>query len=143
MHFAGRNLSRLGTFAAALAIALLPQSAAFAGKTASKAKALASPSAPLSLDPNSTSLSPSALGYDVDNLETGRSGDRKPDLKIPDRIKLGDHTLRFDTSRKAIDTIPRVGPDAPGASVLNQHPPVDNDLPTPDYFGLTLTTPTH
>ncbi len=126
-----RTLAALAAFVAAL---LAVNGAALAGNTASRQPA----APPLSLEVNPSELSPSALGADTD--EFGKSAADKPDLKIPDSIKLGDRTLRFDTDRKAVDSIPRVGLDATDRHVLPM--PKDEDLP-PAYFGLTLTVPTH
>jgi hypothetical protein len=126
----------LGTLAAALVGTLLLTNAmAVAGKAASKAHAAVAPK--LSLDGNPSALSPSQLG---DDSGLDKTVPDTPDMKIPDRIKFGNGTLRFDTSRKAVDTIPRVGLDAKDPAVLPA--PKDQDLPT-SYFGLTLTAPTH
>ena len=136
MPLAGRRLNFLATFAAVLVSALLLASAtALAGNAASKAPLAVAP--PLTLDANPSALSPSALG-DVDKF--GKSTAEAPDVKIPDSIKLGNGTLRFDAGRTAVDPIPRVGLDATDPAVLPT--PKDQDLP-PGYFGLTLTTPTH
>ena len=97
---------------------------------ASARKKLAAPAAP---DANSTSLSPSALGMDERDTT-----DTKPDIKIPDSIKLGDHTLHFDAAGKTVDPTPRVGLDATDPHVLPMQK--DQELP-PAYFGLKLTTP--
>jgi hypothetical protein len=97
---------------------------------ASARKKLAAPAAP---DANSTSLSPSALGMDEHD-----TADTKPDIKIPDSIKLGDHTLHFDAAGKTVDPAPRVGLDATDPHVLPMQK--DQELP-PAYFGLKLTTP--
>jgi hypothetical protein len=114
---------------------LLTSASALAGKAVSKAPAAVAP--PLPLDASSSTLSPSELG---DDALLGRSSADSSDIKIPDSIKFGNGTLRFDTSRKAVDSIPRVGLDAKDPAVLPV--PKDQDLPT-SYFGLTLTAPTH
>jgi hypothetical protein len=135
MPLAGRRPSSLGILTAILVGALLLTSApALAGKAVSKAPAAVAP--PLPLDASSSTLSPFELG---DDTLLGRSSDSS-DIKIPDSIKFGNGTLRFDTSRRAVDTIPRVGLDAKDPAVLPA--PKDQDLPT-SYFGLTLTAPTH
>ena len=112
----------IGTLAA-LALLLAANSAALAG------------SAPRA---NSSALSPSALG--ADTAKSHKADADKSDVKIPDSIKFGDRTLRFDTDRKSVDSIPRVGLDATDPHVLPTQK--DQDLP-PAYFGLTLTVPTH
>lgn len=138
-----QSTSALAIFAVVLAVTLWT-GAALAGKTASKPHGAAGPPAPLSLDPNASSLPASALGGDAGQLNSGESSEDKPDLKIPDRIKLGNQTLRFDTSRKVVDSIPRVGVEATDPAVFNKGTAADDDLPLkPDYFGLTLTVPTH
>lgn len=140
MPATGRSTSARAVFAIIVAVAF-STGAALAGKTASKPRAAAAASAPLSLDPNASSLPASALGGDTGELN---SSDDKPDFAIPDRIKLGNQTLRFDTSRKAVDSIPHVGLDSPDSPVLNKGTAADNESSLkPDYFGLTLTTPTH
>jgi hypothetical protein len=145
MHLAERIRSSIGTLASSLIIVgLLLPAAAVAENAANKAKSPTAPPASLSLDPNSSALPPAALGEDAGQVKFGEPDDKEPDLKFPDRIKLGDHTLQFDTSRKSIDTIPRVGVDATDPHVLNQATPPDSDLLLkPNYFGLTLTVPTH
>jgi hypothetical protein len=134
MHRVGRIPKSFGTFAAIACIALLlAVSAALAENTASKRAAAPPPS----LDTTASDLSPAALGENIGPRD--KSAADKPDLTIPDSIKFGNRTLRFDTDRKAVDSIPRVGLDATDPAVLPSHR--DQDLP-PSYFGLTLTTPT-
>jgi hypothetical protein len=131
----GRFPKAFGTFAVIVAAFFFAaNSAALAGNAASKLRAVAAP--PVSLDSNPSALSPSALG----ERDLDKSAADKPDGKIPDSIKFGEHTLRFDTDRKSVDTIPRVGLDAKDPAILPTQR--DQDLP-PSYFGLTLTTPTH
>jgi hypothetical protein len=124
-----------GAFAAFFAAAFLfaADGTALAGNTANKLRAVTAPR--VSLESDSSALSPAALGEsDHDKSATG-----KADGKFPDSIKFGDHTLRFDTDRKSIDSIPRVGLDAKDPAILPTQK--DQDLP-PSYFGLTLTVPT-
>lgn len=133
MRYLGRFAGSIGTFAGVLVCALLlAGGAAFAGKASAGKPAVA---APPSLDPDGSALSPSALG----ERKLGASAANKPDLQIPDSIKFGDHTLRFNTDPKSVDSIPRVGLDTVDRHVLPTQK--DNDLP-PTYFGLTFTTPT-
>jgi hypothetical protein len=86
----------------------------------------------------SSELSPAALG--ADTTKSSKTDADKPDLKIPNSIRLGDQTLSFDTDRKSVDSIPRVGVDAQ-PHVLNQR--ADDDSVKPGYFGLKLSVPTH
>jgi hypothetical protein len=95
--------------------------------------------APLSLD----ALPPPAPGFE-------RSDGIKPQpekdsgLKSPAKIELGAAQLRLDTNRKDVDQIPRVGIDAADQRQLNRNitPEKPSEL-KPDYFGFTLSTPTH
>lgn len=126
----GRLPRSVASLAAFIAVVLLTANGAAAAGTAKKKHVAPAPS-----DANATSLSPSALGMDE-----GSTAEDKPDIKIPNSVKLGDHTLRFDADSKAVDSIPRVGLDATDRHVLPS--PNDQDLP-PAYFGLKLTTPMH
>ena len=49
--------------------------------------------------PKTSELPPSALGIDTKSRGY-EPGDEKPDLKVPDQIKLGDNTLHFDATKK-------------------------------------------
>jgi hypothetical protein len=84
----------------------------------------------------SSELSPAALGADTGKSRGADAG--KQDIKIPNSIKFGDQTLSFDTDRKSVDSIPRVGVDAQ-PQMLNQR----EDDPVKPYFGLKLSVPTH
>jgi hypothetical protein len=99
--------------------------------------------APLTLDPNL--LKPPAPGSDFDKLSTARpQDDTSAKLELPDHINLGTSQLRFDTRREAVDSTPRVGIDAADPTVLNPRLPQEKASPLkPDYFGFTLSTPTH
>jgi hypothetical protein len=103
----------------------------------------AAPSAPLTLDPNLLKLP--APGSDFDKPSTARpQDDTSAKLDLPDHIDLGTSQLRFDTSRKTVDSVPLVGIDAADPKVLNPRLPHENASPLkPDYFGFTLSTPTH
>jgi hypothetical protein len=131
----GQMPRSFGTVAAFIAVLLAANGAALAEDAADKPAV--APPPPLSLDTGATMLSPSALGADTGGFE--KSTADKPDLKIPDSIKFGNNTLRFDTDRKSVDSVPRVGLDATDRHVLPMQR--DEDLP-PTYFGLTLTAPT-
>lgn len=81
---------------------------------------------------------------DKGKFEARNAQTDQPDMKIPDTIDLGKSMLRFDASRSAISSGPRVGIEALDPSVLNPGIPVRKDSPlTPSYFGLTLSTPIH
>ena len=86
--------------------------------------------------PKTSELPPSALGIDTKSRGY-EPGDEKPDLKVPDQIKLGDNTLHFDATKK--DPAPPVGLESNGASVLNKAPA--EPALQPSYLGLRLTTP--
>lgn len=86
--------------------------------------------------PKTSELSPSALGIDTKSRGY-EPGDEKPDLKVPDQIKLGNNTLHFDATKK--DPVPPVGLEANGESVLNKAP--TEPALKPNYLGLRLTTP--
>lgn len=65
-------------------------------------------------------------------------------LELPNKFDLGNSQLRFDTNRKEIDPIPRIGIDAADPRVLNPNLPQEKTSPLkPDYFGFTISTPTH
>jgi len=136
-----RRLGRLaGVLAAGFAVAGLLATSAAMAETAKQPAAVA-PKAPLLLDAKSTELPPSALGEDGKRNEFG---DDNSDHKISDGIKLGNQTLRLDTNRKAIDAAPRVGLDATDPYVLNRDAAAADDASLkPNYFGLTITVPTH
>jgi hypothetical protein len=134
----GKMPRSFGTVAALLAALLAVLLAANGAVRAKDAAGKPPVAPPLSLDTSAPMLSPSALGADTGNFE--KSTADQPDLKIPDSIKFGNNTLRFDTDRTSVDSIPRVGLDTTDRHVLPM--PKDEDLP-PTYFGLTLTTPTH
>lgn len=103
----------------------------------------AAPGADL-LDPNLLKIPHAASVRDHGKFEARNAQTDKPDLTIPDTIDLGKSMLRFDASRSAINSGPRVGIDALDPSVLNPGIPARKDSPlTPSYFGLTLTTPIH
>jgi hypothetical protein len=88
------------------------------------------------VSPETSELSPSALG--IDTTPRGyEPGDDKPDLKMPDEIKLGNNTLHFDAKKR--DPAPPVGLEANGESVLNKAPA--EPALKPSYLGLRLTTP--
>jgi hypothetical protein len=88
------------------------------------------------VSPKTSELSSSALG--IDTTSRGyEPGDDKPDLKVSDQIKLGNNTLHFDATKKAL--VPPVGLEANGESVLNKAP-AESAL-KPNYLGLRLTTP--
>ncbi len=93
-------------------------------------------SAPAVATPKTTELPPSALGIDTKSRGY-EPGDEKPDLKVPDQIKLGNNTLHFDA--KKTDPVPPVGLEANGETVLNKAPA--EPALKPSYFGLRLTTP--
>jgi len=105
--------------------------------------AVAAPSVPLTLDSNL--LKPPAPGVGLDKPPAAKPEDDKSSpLALPDHIDLGTSQLRFDTSRKTVDSIPRLGIDAADPKVLNPGLPHGNASPLkPDYFGFTLSTPTH
>jgi len=88
------------------------------------------------VSPKTSELSPSALGIDTKSRGY-EPGDEKPDLKVPDQIKLGDKTLHFDATKK--DPVPPIGLEANGESVLNKAPA--EPALQPSYLGLRLTTP--
>jgi len=88
------------------------------------------------VSPKTTELSPSALGIDTKSRGY-EPGDEKPDLKLPNQIKLGNNTLHFDATKKDAD--PPVGLEANGESVLNKAPA--EPALKPNYLGLRLTTP--
>ena len=138
-----RSIRRLGRCAAVLAagfaIAGLPAAGAAMAETAkqSAAKTQRPPEA------KSTELPPSALGEDVNRNDLGESADTA-DHKLSDGFKLGDQTVRFDTNRKAVESAPRVGLDATDPYVLNRNAAAADDASLkPNYFGLTITLPTH
>lgn len=93
-------------------------------------------SAPAVAISKTTELPPSALGIDTKSRGY-EPGDEKPDLKVPDQIKLGNNTLHFDAAKK--DLVPPVGLEANGESVLNKAPA--EPALKPNYLGLRLTTP--
>ena len=93
-------------------------------------------SAPAVATPKTTELPPSALGIDTKSRGY-EPGDEKPDLKVPDQIKLGNNTLHFDAAKKA--PVPPMGLEANGETVLNKAPA--QPALKPSYFGLRLTTP--
>lgn len=86
--------------------------------------------------PQTSELPPSALGIDTKSRGY-EPGDEKPDLKVPDQIKLGNNTLHFDATKK--DLVPPVGLEPNGESVLNKAPA--EPALKPNYLGLRLTTP--
>lgn len=86
--------------------------------------------------PKASELPPSALGIDTKSRGY-EPGDEKPELKVPDQIKLGNNTLHFDATKK--DPVPPVGLESNGASVLNKAPA--EPALQPSYLGLRLTTP--
>lgn len=86
--------------------------------------------------PKTSELPPYALGIDTKSRGY-EPGDEKPDLKVPDQIKLGDNTLHFDATKK--DPVPPVGLEANGESVINKAPA--EPALKPNYLGLRLTTP--
>jgi len=88
------------------------------------------------VSPKTSELPPSALGIDTKSRGY-EPGDEKPDLKVPDQIKLGNNTLHFDATKK--DPDPPVGLEANGESVLNKAPA--EPALKPNYLGLRLTTP--
>ena len=88
------------------------------------------------VSPKTSELPPSALGIDTKSRGY-EPGDEKPDLKVPDQIKLGTNTLHFDATKKDLD--PPVGLEANGESVLNKAPA--EPALKPSYLGLRLTTP--
>ena len=61
------------------------------------------------VSPKTSELPPSALGIDTKSRGY-EPGDEKPDLKVPDQIKLGNNTLHFDATKK--DPVPPVGLEA-------------------------------
>ena len=129
------HTGRIALIAAAFTGAmLLAAGNALAGTSQSKSAG----APPLSVDPNATALPPSALGEKSRRDPSGTNADT-PDLKIPDSIKFGEHTLQFDTDRQSVDSTPRVGLDAVDRHVLPMQK--DEDLP-PAYFGLKFSTPT-
>jgi hypothetical protein len=103
----------------------------------------AAPGADL-LSPNLLKIPHAASVPDKGKFEARNAQKDQPDMKIPDTIDLGKSLLRFDASRSAISSGPRVGIDGLDPSVLNPGIPVRKDSPlTPSYFGLTLSTPIH
>jgi hypothetical protein len=88
------------------------------------------------VSPAMSELPPSALGIDTKSRGY-EPGDEKPDLKVPDQIKLGNNTLHFDATKK--DPVPPVGLEQNGESVLNKAPA--EPALKPNYLGLRLTTP--
>jgi hypothetical protein len=123
--------------AALFAVAALPFTTALAEEPANSA-----PTPPISLDPNM--LKPPAPATEspptVKPLRDG-AGSK---IDLPTKFDLGTSELRLDTSRKAVDSIPRVGIDAADPKVLNPNLPQEKDSPLkPDYFGITISTPTH
>ncbi len=62
-------------------------------------------------------------------------------VALPDRVDLGGSMLRFDADRSAVSRGPRVGVESHDPSFLSRS--TRKDEPGLNYFGLTLTTPTH
>jgi hypothetical protein len=145
MEFIGRIVPAGGIVAAILAIAALwPNKTVLAEQAASKPPSPLTSSAPGSLDANLFKIPQAAPIGDFDKLKFGKSRQETPEFALSDRIDLGSHVLRFDTSRSAVDSIPRVGIDNADPSLLNQAMPGAKSSPMmPSYFGLTFTTPTH
>jgi len=84
-------------------------------------------------------LLPPAPGFETpDGLKPKDEKDSK--LELAPQIYLGTSQLRFDTNRKEIDPIPRVGIDARDPTAPNPNLPQEKPL---SYFGFTLSTPTH
>jgi hypothetical protein len=136
MPVIGRIARVFGSLAIAFFIASLSNGAGLAGNATGAAP---QNSAPTRLDPKASELSPTALGMEDEKHKRDKSGEEKPDLRIPDHIEFGDNVLHFDTKRK--DPIPRVGVEADDQAIINKAAP-DNSL-KPDYFGLRFTTPLH
>jgi hypothetical protein len=81
----------------------------------------------------------SSRKVNVDKFQKESSG-----ITLPTRIDLGGSTLRLDTDRSAINNGPRVGIDSTDLSTQNPGLPTKKDATlAPNYFGLTITTPTH
>ena len=62
-------------------------------------------------------------------------------IELPDRVDFGTSKLRLDADRSAVSSGPRVGVDSLHPSFLSRS--TRKDAPALNYFGLTLTTPTH
>ena len=128
-----------GVFAFAASWPHEPALAAQATSTASS-----SADAPAALTPDLFKLPPSTSSVDLGKFSTDKFGTEGAEFTLPNRIDLGSSMLRFDTSRSVIDNGPRVGIDNADPSLLNPGIPTRKDSPlTPNYFGLTFTSPTH
>jgi hypothetical protein len=101
--------------------------------------ALAQQGAPVPLDPYL--LKPPAPGFETP-VTPEPENDKGAKLELPTQFDLGTSQLRFDAKRD--DPIPRIGIDAVDPTVLNPGLPQAKDSPLkPNYFGFTLSTPTH
>ncbi len=127
------------TFGSVRTIVLAAGFFALAASGAVAAKRQNTDATPLSLD----SLPPPAPGFEKpDGIKPRHEKDSG--LELPAEIDLGAAQLRFDTNRKETDPIPRVGVDAVDPKLLNHNVPRENPSELePDYFGFTLSTPTH
>lgn len=131
-----KSLVRLG-------LVVIVSSFAVASHDALRADPVA-PSPAITLDPNLFKVPPPTANAEIGTFSAGKSNDPATGFSIPNTIDLGSAALRFDTSRSALSSGPKVGIDSVEPQVLNPGIPTRKDsLLTPSYFGLTLTTPTH
>jgi hypothetical protein len=140
MNLVGR-IARGGMVAALFGILAWPPNNAARGQQAASAPPAAT--APL-LHPDLFKLPYAAPNYELDKRNLGRLGDDTPGFALPDSIDLGKYMLRLDTSHNVVDFVPRAQNDAPDLSDIivpahggKKHKRMQN------YFGLTLTAPTH
>jgi hypothetical protein len=95
----------------------------------------------LTLDPDLLNLPAPAAPK---TSAAGAEDDADAKLKLPTQFDLGTSQLRLDTDRKAADSIPRVGVEATEPNVIIPGARADDASPLkPNYFGFTLSTPTH
>lgn len=92
------------------------------------------------LDPDLLKIPSTLPSGSASKFERGKTADNAPQFALPDRVGLGSHVLRLDTSRKQTDFTPRLGGDGtqsgPLTGLTNK-----KSTPLPNYFGLTLSTP--
>ena len=96
------------------------------------------------LDPDLFKFQRSSANLNSSKFNADKFQKDSPRVTLPNRIDLGGSTLRLDTDRSAINNGPRVGIDSTDFSTQNLGLPTKKDTTlTPNYFGLTLTTPIH
>lgn len=124
-------------------VLVLASVAAYAGPTVRTQSAASSPAGSIPLGPDAFKL-PAVPDYEAGGFRAQESNRDKAGAGLPDRVDLGKSVLRFDTNRSALNSGPKVGIDDADQTVLNPGIPTHKDSPLqPNYFGLTLTTPTH